>query len=177
MKSKIVFIRHGESLGNANRERYYLPDPAIILSDKGVLQCIELMNNFPLILEEINDFDGVFTTILTSQFQRAKLTAEIVTCKTKLRNPILQDVRLNEAYFDHTNGKLTESRTDVKMRVSSLLQQYPFNLILFCHGQFMESIDHTKPRPKNCEVRIYDRDDLIQNYLRWHEKDTEPLEH
>jgi bisphosphoglycerate-dependent phosphoglycerate mutase len=177
LKSKIIFIRHGESLGNANRERYFLPDPAIILSDKGVMQCIELMGTFPDLLQEINDFDGVFTTVLTSQFQRAKLTAEIVTCKTKLRNPIVHDARLNEAFFDHSLVKLTETRSMIKQRVLSVLQQYPFNVIMFCHGQFMESIDHTKPRPRNCEVRIYDREDLLQNYLCWNEKDIEQLEH
>lgn len=175
MKSKITFIRHGESLGNVNKERYLLPDPAIILSDRGVMQCIELMEQFPALLD--GDFDGVFTTVITSQFQRAKLTADIVTSKTNLRNPILRDARLNEAFFCHKTGILTETRTEVKQRILSLVNQYPFNLILFCHGQFMESIDAKMPRPKNCEVRVYDREELIRNYLGFKIEDLEPLVH
>lgn len=174
MKNRIIFIRHGKSLGNEDQSYYLLPDPAIILSKTGVDECITLMKRLPEVLH--NDRNGhVFTTFITSEFTRAKMTANIVLSQHPHHSPILHDRRLNEVYWCETEMKLVENRAQVKKRILSLIEQYPFNLVLFCHGQMMDAIDYKRGRAYNCEVRDYDRDDLIANYLLSTDGDELPL--
>lgn len=174
MKSVITFIRHGESIANVDKSFYHLPDPTIILSTKGVMQCVELMNTIHSILS--HDQGHLYTTFITSEFIRAKLSANIVTAKLRLHSPIIHDRRLNEAYYCVQEVRLTETRHQIKQRILSLINQYPFNLVLFCHGQMMDAIDYKMGGARNCEVRTYDRDDLINNYLLSTEGDSIPIE-
>ena len=158
MKSSVIFIRHGESLGNCDPSYYKYPDAANILSPKGVMQALSLMDRINDHLPK--DHFGVHTQVVASEFIRAKITAGIVMSKVNLKLPIKYDNRLNEVY--HSNHEAPEETADeVKTRVLSLVEQHPFNLVLFCHGMLMRDIDQAKGGAKNCELRKYDRDDLI----------------
>ena len=153
--SKIILIRHGESLGNTEDRFYLLPDAANILSKKGVDQCIQLSNTIEALMEP--DFHGTHTTVLTSAYQRAKLTAQIVMSKTNHR--LIEDKKLNE--ISHiVFSKSIESPEECIVRMQKLLDQHEFNLVCFTHGLFMQALDDSKPRARNCEVRVYDRDDF-----------------
>ena len=159
MKNTITLIRHGESLANINPDHYQYPDKANILTAKGVNQCLDLMERMPTFMG--NDFCGLHTTVIASEYQRAKITADIVMSNINLKLPIKYDNRLNETYHSarHVREEATE---DVRERVLSLVKQHPFNLILFCHGMLMANVDPAKGNNvKNCEIRQYDRNDFI----------------
>jgi broad specificity phosphatase PhoE len=158
MKSSVIFIRHGESLGNVDPSYYQHPDAAIILSPKGVQQALALKDQIHTYMDP--DHYGVHTQVITSVIQRAKITADIVMSKVNLKLPILHDARLNEVYHS-AHETPEENSEEIRARVLSLVLQYPFNLILFCHGMLMRDIDPAKGGARNCEVRKYDRHDLI----------------
>jgi broad specificity phosphatase PhoE len=159
--SSVIFVRHGESLGNMDESHYLLPDVANILSPHGVKQCMDLAKVFKNHLND--DFYGVHTTVFASRFQRAYLTAQIVT--SEMRVPITIDNRLNEVY--HCARKQpAESREHILARVRALVEQNHFNLILFTHGMLMREIDPSRGNVANAEVRKYDRKDLLDNYLK-----------
>lgn len=162
MQTQVIFIRHGESLGNIKPEFYSYPDDAIILSEKGVRQALDLRNNIENFLP--SDFYGVHTQVITSELMRAKLTQKIAMANINLKLPVLSDARLNEVYHV-SHGVHDETGPEVKRRVRSLVEQYPFHLILFCHGMLMGEIDPIRGGARNCEVRVYDRQDLLSNYL------------
>lgn len=159
MKSSVIFIRHGESLGNVDSSYYQYSDSAVILTQKGVDQALELKKTIREHLD--SDHYGIHTQVITSHMMRAKLTAEIVMSDINLKTPILHDARLNEV---HHSGYLIvdEDAADVRIRVRSLIEQYPFNLVLFCHGMLMGCVDPFKGGAQNCELRKYDRKALLQ---------------
>lgn len=163
MDSKVIFIRHGESLGNVEPSYYLKGDEATILSRRGVDQCLELRAKMPSLMPA--DLFGNYTQVITSQMIRAKLTQSIVMANFQLKLPVIHDARLNETYHsDHHVHE--EDDEEIKVRVRSLIEQHPFNLILFCHGMLMRSVDPAKGSVKNCEYRIYDRKELLDSYLR-----------
>lgn len=162
MQTKVIFIRHGESLGNVNPEFYSYPDDAIILSELGVRQALKLRTALQTYLPP--DFYGVHTQVITSELMRAKLTQKIAMADVNLKLPVLSDARLNEVYHV-SHGVHDETGEEVKARVRSLVEQYPFHLVLFCHGMLMGEIDPARGGARNCEVRVYGRNDLLTNYL------------
>jgi broad specificity phosphatase PhoE len=155
--SHVIFIRHGESLGNVDGYYYTLPDVANILSSKGVDQCVELNKTFKDQLE--HDFYKTETTVIHSRYQRAKITAQIVTHKSGI---IIhsEDARINEQGHD-IYGVASESEESVKTRVRSIIEQYPFNLVLFTHGMLMGVIDPERGGARNCELRKYSREEIL----------------
>jgi len=159
MKSSVIFIRHGESLGNVDSRYYQYSDSAVILSQKGVDQALELKRTIREHLDP--DHYGIHTQVITSHMTRAKLTAEIVMAGINLKLPVLHDARLNEVYHS-SHLVVNEDASEVRARVRSLIEQYPFNLVLFCHGMLMGCIDPAKGGAQNCEVRKYDRNLLLQ---------------
>jgi phosphohistidine phosphatase SixA len=159
MKSSIILIRHGESLANLNPSHYQYPDVANILSLKGVKQCLGLMDEIHTHLEP--DHFGTHTKVIASEFQRAKITADIVMSKVNLKLPITYDYRLNEVYHIE-NHKPEETPEEVKHRVHSLVTHNPFNLVLFTHGLLMRMIDPSKKSVKNCAIRKYDRQEFLK---------------
>lgn len=165
--SSIILIRHGECLANVDSKYFDVHDCANILTPRGVNQCLELKEEIRSIMNP--DRFGTHTTIIASKHKRTQLTAEIVT--QGMGYPILTDNRLNECWHepsqenpaDYVN---TESREDVVRRVKSLIMQYEFDLVLFCHGVLMDVLDPRGWRVQNCEVRKYDRADFIQRILK-----------
>lgn len=162
MKPSVIFIRHGESLGNADESYYMHADAANILSKKGVDQALALSKKIKDHMEV--DRYGIHTQVITSHYIRAKITAGIVMSDVNLKLPILHDVRLNEVY--HSDQVIPQETPQVvRARVRSLIEQYPYHLILFCHGMLMRDIDPGhRQHPKNCELWKYDRETLL-NYL------------
>lgn len=162
--SKIILIRHGESLGNMDEKHYQYPDAANILSPVGVQQCLTLSEVLPQYLAE--DFHGVHTTVFASRYQRAQLTAEIVMSNPNLpKLPIHIDHRINEVYHS-ARGIPAEARSEVVARVRSLVEQNHFNLILFTHGMLMGMLDPVLgAKVKNAEIRVYNRDDFLSRIL------------
>jgi bisphosphoglycerate-dependent phosphoglycerate mutase len=154
--SKIILIRHGESLGNVEERYYTLPDVANILSMKGVDQAVQLSFQIDKIMNP--DYYQLHTTVISSSHQRAKLTAQIAMSRT--RYPIIHDNRLNEVR--HISECARESNESCQNRMKSLLASYEFNLVCFTHCHFMQSLDPSKPTPKNAEVRVYDRTEFIK---------------
>lgn len=166
MKSSIILVRHGESLGNLSQRYFDVHDSANILTQKGVEQCLALKDKMPSLMTK--DPFGTHTTVISSKHQRAKLTAEIVMQGTHL--PIIHDARLNECWHDSDTGKHgtfynIEPREFVVDRVKRLVDQHEFNLILFCHGVLMDVLDPQGREVENCEVRKYDRKDFIERIL------------
>jgi phosphohistidine phosphatase SixA len=159
--SKVILIRHGESLGNTDEAYYQLPDVANILSQKGVDQCVALSQEIHTYLP--NDFHGLHTTVIASRYQRAQLTAQIVMSKTSPQ--IIIDHRINEVYHC-ARSKPDESRESVVERVRSLVKSHHWNLVLFTHGMLMGVIDPEKGGAKNAEIRVYDRQEFLDRYLK-----------
>lgn len=155
--SHVIFIRHGESLGNTDGYYYTLPDVANILSARGVQQCIHLRDNFKSYLE--HDFYKTETTVIHSRYQRAKITAQIVTHGSGLVIHS-EDARINEQGHD-MSGEAVETEASVRARVKSLIEQYPFNLVLFTHGMLMGVIDPERGGARNCELRKYTREEIL----------------
>jgi broad specificity phosphatase PhoE len=159
MKTSIILIRHGESLGNTDPVYYKYPDVANVLSPKGVNQALELMNKIQDYMDK--DHYGNHTQVIASEYQRAKITADIVMSKVNLKLPIKYDYRLNEVY--HSDHECPEEEPhEIKQRVLSLVKHQPFNLILFCHGMLMRDVDPARGGAYNCELRKYDREEFIQ---------------
>jgi broad specificity phosphatase PhoE len=154
--SKIILIRHGESLGNVEERFYTLPDVANILSKQGVDQCVQLSFQIDKIMN--HDYYKLHTTVISSVHQRAKLTAQIVM--SRMDYSIIHDNRLNE--IRHISEGAKESDEDCRNRMKSLLAAYEFNLVCFTHCNFMRALDPFKPSPKNAEVRVYERKDFIK---------------
>jgi len=167
-KSSVILIRHGESLGNLSQRYFECHDTANILTQKGVDQCLELQAKISTIMNR--DEMGTHTTVLASMHRRARLTAEIVT--QGLHLPIHVDNRLNECWHEsetkvHGTFKNVESVEFVKRRIQKILDQYEFDLILFCHGVLMEMLDPSYGYVLNTEVRKYDREDFEQRILNF----------
>ena len=165
-KSKIVLIRHGESLGNTAQKYFECHDNANILTQKGVDQCLELKERIGSILSPDNM--GTHTTVLASKHRRAQLTAEIVMQGQGF--PIIIDNRLNECWHEseskiHGTFYNVESRDFVVNRIRKILDQYEFDVVMFCHGVLMEMLEPSKGWVENCEVREYDRQDFIERIL------------
>jgi len=156
MKNSIILIRHGESLGNTDPAYYGLPDAANILSKKGVDQCIDIIEPLREMMSE--DFHNTHTTILSSVYQRAKLTAQIVMAE--MAHQVIEDRRINEIVHDLTGP--IEPVLSALERMRSVLYTYPFNLVCFTHGMFMGNLDYKKGNALNCEIRKYDRNDFIE---------------
>lgn len=159
MKTSIILIRHGESLGNTDPSYYKHADVVNILSPKGVNQALDLSKRIKDYLDK--DHFGVHTRVISSEFIRAKLTAEIVMSDVHLKLPIISDYRLNEVYHsDHEQPE--ESADEIKARVLSLVEDHPFNLVLFCHGMLMRDVDPVRGGSLNCELRKYDRQEFLK---------------
>lgn len=161
MDNTIILIRHGEAYSNIDPVFYGFPDAVNILTAQGLNQSIILMEK----MKGLIDVDLYFNTVaISSELQRAKLTAQIAQSDLE---PIIysySDARLNEVTF--ALGVRTETDRQVKDRVASLLASYPNKcLILFCHGLLMEILDPNLPHPKNTEIRKYDREIFEQVYL------------
>lgn len=160
--NSVIFIRHGQSLGNVNHKYYHGPECSNILTATGVDQCLDLRGRIKSIMDP--DYYETYTTVIASRFTRAQLTAKIVMCDTKY--DILVDARLNETIHKAENEPI-ELDGDVIARVRSLIEQYEgSNLVLFCHGMMMGTIDPAKGNARNCEARKYDRDDFLRNYVQ-----------
>jgi broad specificity phosphatase PhoE len=115
--SSVIFIRHGESLGNVDPFYYEQHDAANILSQKGVDQCLNLQKEIGKIMD--SDFYLHHTTVIASRYQRAQITAQIVMGNHRLE--IQTDPRLNEVY--HTaHNVATETRDHVINRVRALVE-------------------------------------------------------
>lgn len=154
----IILIRHGESLGNADHHFYRHHDSANILTRKGVEQCLALSKEIQNIIDL--NYYGVSTTIISSRYHRARITAEIVM--SEMKKPVdFIDARINERITDD-EGQPVEPEHEIRDRVKSLILQHPFDLILFTHGMLMEVVDPVKGRPDNCEYRKYERDELLE---------------
>lgn len=152
-------IRHGESLGNTDPAYYKFPDAANVLSPKGVHQALALMEKMHTYMDK--DHYGNHTKVITSEYQRAKITAEIAMSNVNLKLPITSDYRLNEVYHsDHECPE--EDPEEIKHRVRSVVKHNPFNLILFCHGMLMRDVDPARGGAYNCEVRKYDRVEFMK---------------
>jgi len=163
MKSSVIFIRHGESLGNTDPSYYKHTDAANILSPKGVNQALALSKE---IKEHMcPDHFGKYTRVIASEFVRAQLTARIVMHDVNLVLPIIHDYRLNEVYHS-AHETPEENPAEVRARVRSLVQDHPYNLVLFCHGMLMRDIDPVAGGAKNCELRKYDRNYLLNVLLK-----------
>jgi len=78
---KLYFARHGQSIGNLNRVHQNADTP---LSELGISQAKELAKRFKSIPLDL---------ILTSHFERAKNTAEIVAKQTKVKLEITELLR------------------------------------------------------------------------------------
>lgn len=157
--SSVIFIRHGESLANVDSSYYQQHDSAVILTKKGVDQSLALQKEIDNIMDQ--DFYGLYTTVIASRFQRAKITAQIVMANHQ-QFEIHTDPRLNETYHS-AHEVVAESPNQVIARVHSLVKQHHTNLILFCHGMLMGTIDPAKGNALNCEWRKYDRLKLLSN--------------
>ena len=151
----VTFIRHGESLANVNPHYYSVPDCANILTQNGVNQCIELSHSIEKYVSS--------NIIISSEYQRAKVTAQIVTSKFNL--PIQIDVRLNEVVHESL-GKPIEKRDDVIKRIRSVVENYECDIVLFTHSVLMGMIDIEKGNASYCEVRQYSKPDLLNKYLK-----------
>ncbi len=153
----IILIRHGQSLGNADHQFYRHHDSANILTRHGVEQCLALSKEIQNIVD-LNYYD-VSTTVISSRYHRARITAEIVM--SELKKPVdFIDARINEQITDD-EGQAVEPEHEVLDRVRSLVLQHPFNLILFTHGMLMQVVDPARGHPDNCEYRKYERDELL----------------
>lgn len=161
--SSVIFIRHGESIANIDTRYYRHPDYAIILTQKGVDQCLELSDKMHEYMEE--DWFGKYTTVIASRMLRTQLTANIVMSKSRHHFPVHIDPRINETH--HTALEVvTETHEHVRARVRSLVEDHHTNLILFTHGMLMCSVQESLGHAKNCEVRKYDREELLDVYLQ-----------
>lgn len=161
--SSVIFIRHGESLANVDTGYYKHPDCAIILTQKGVDQCLELSTKMDSFIDD--DRYGTYTTVIASRMLRTQLTANIVMSKAQHKLPITIDARINETRHS-LDGIADESNELVIARVRSLIEQNHCNLIIFTHGMLMGTVDPEKGYAYNCELRKYDREDLLNNYLK-----------
>ena len=161
MSYRIILIRHGESLANVNPSYYYGPDQAIILSELGVKQALELAKSMTSLLVICGDK----TKIISSRLSRAMLTADIA-CHHLPHTIIHRDDRLNECKQIFRKGDQFESNKSVRMRVKAVLDAHQdTSLILFCHGELMWHLDPSKPQVANTEYRIYDRDKFYNQHL------------
>jgi broad specificity phosphatase PhoE len=159
MSYKIILIRHGESLANVNANYYFWPDQAIILTEKGAQQAMELSKKINSLL----DISGT-TKIISSRLTRAMLTADIACHHTGLE--IHRDHRLNECQQIFRKGDPFESNESVRMRVKAVLDDHQdTSLILFCHGELMWHLDPGKPQVENTEYRIYNRDKFYEEHI------------
>lgn len=161
--SSVIFIRHGESLGNVNPGYYKQPDVANILSERGVQQCLDLSQSIHSYLDE--DLNGLHTLAIASRYQRAQITAQIVMSRSGLISPVAIDHRINEV-IHNAESLLVEDPAMVIARVRSLVESYHFNLILFTHGVLMATVDPDRGSAKNGEVRKYDRAELLDKFLK-----------
>lgn len=163
--SSVIFIRHGESVANVDVRYYKHPDCVILLTQKGIDQCLDLSNRIHEYMED--DWFGKYTTVIASRMIRTQLTAQIVMSKQKHHFPIHIDPRINETH--HTALEVvTETDAQVRARVRSLVENYHDNLILFTHGMLMGSVDPEKGHAKNCELRKYSREQLLDENLNPH---------
>ena len=161
MKHKIVLIRHGESLANVDPSYYFGPEPAIILTERGVQQALRLSAAMPSLLHVC----GPDTKIISSKFIRAMLTADIA-CHN-LNVPIIRDHRINECRQVFKASEQFESTQEVQDRVRDLIDDHPsVSLIMFCHGEVMWHLDPGKPHVKNTEYRVYDREHFYNTNLK-----------
>jgi broad specificity phosphatase PhoE len=159
MSYKVVLIRHGESLANVNPSYYYGPDQAIILSEKGVRQALELSKAMKTLTSICGD-----AKIISSKLIRAMLTADIACHQMDVE--IHRDHRLNECRQVFRAGEQFESNESVRMRVKAILDDHQdTSLILFCHGELMWHLDPGKPQVENTEYRIYNRDKFYEEHL------------
>ena len=159
MSYKVVLIRHGESLANVNPSYYYGPDQAIILSERGVQQALELSKAMKTLTSICGD-----AKIISSKLIRAMLTADIACHQMDVE--IHRDHRLNECRQVFRAGEQFESNESVRMRVKAVLDDHQdTSLILFCHGELMWHCDPLKPQVENTEYRIYDRDKFYDAHL------------
>lgn len=160
--SSVIFIRHGESIANVDTRYYRHPDCAIVLSQKGVDQCLDLSDKIGSLMED--DWFGKYTTVIASRMLRTQLTANIVMSKSRHHFPVHVDARINETH--HTALEVvTETDDHVRARVRSLVEEHHTNLILFTHGMLMRSVEPAKGHALNCEVRKYDREELLDVFL------------
>lgn len=155
---KIFLIRHGESLANVDNKYYFGPDQAIILTEKGVKQALNIASVVSTLVQTMPD-----AKIISSKLTRAKITAQIALHKHEDKT-IHEDARLNECRFTLDKNNF-EPNHSVRARIKSLLDDHPGTLICFCHGDLMWNLDPIRPGVRNCEIRVYHRHKFIEDHL------------
>ena len=159
MTHKIFLIRHGESTANVNPSLYHGPDQAIILTQLGVEQALNISKT----IAELHNLSHQ-PKIISSIHNRAKLTASIA-CHLIRGVEIHHDYRINECPPVTRIGDSFESNKSVRDRVKSLIDQHDGTLFLFCHGELMWHLDPNRGAVANTEIRIYDRKTFIEKHL------------
>jgi bisphosphoglycerate-dependent phosphoglycerate mutase len=115
---KIVFLRHGESMGNTSG-KFYDNDRTNFLSLRGILQAQLAAHTIKEYVGDSYPFDGVFDSELTRSGQTACITLQTLM---EERDAIELDGRLNEWCFTaNGNNKwyLEESHPDFWERIES----------------------------------------------------------
>jgi 2,3-bisphosphoglycerate-dependent phosphoglycerate mutase len=156
---EITFLRHGESIGNA--EGYFQGQYDFQLSEKGKEQVVALTNRW---VSESVSFDH----IISSPLLRAKETAEIIN--SSLNCPIefdpiwMERDNGNLAGVKHEEAKTTNPRPDIiklydpigktgesewllflraGKAVQSLLKRIPGKYLIVSHGGILNKVFHT----------------------------------
>lgn len=158
--SKIILIRHAESLANCDASAYQWPDCANILSRHGVEQALILRNKIPGLIQE--HFNGEPFKVITSDLSRAKITGQ-VAMSIFPHAQLLHDQRITEC-TENDYGMLVETHTSVKHRFRELLEEHDGNLILFTHCNAVRML--LGRILKNTEHIVIDRKMLTKNLPR-----------
>jgi len=115
---KIIFLRHGESLGNTNH-KFYKDDKTNFLSLKGVLQAQLAAHTIGDLFSNHDPFDATFVSDMTRSGQTACLVLQTIM---DTRDHLIIDPRLNEWGFNATSQKdwfLSEPETEFFQRIES----------------------------------------------------------
>lgn len=166
MNVNLIFIRHGESIANADNQVYYrIPDNQIPLSSTGINQA----NALGIKLEE--DYGRVPFKIIHSPWERAKQTATLISNNISyseiIEDPLIYEISLMHSFnemkteidfFDESKKEYgfywykegtSESYADVYQRARIFVQdlklnKYNFNnednIIIVSHGIFINMV-------------------------------------
>jgi len=96
---KIVFLRHGESMGNTNA-KFYKDDRTNFLSLRGVLQAQLAAHSIKDLIGGDDPFDATFVSDMTRSGQTACLVLQTIM---DTRDQLIRDPRLNEWGYNATN--------------------------------------------------------------------------
>ena len=148
--SSIYIIRHGQSLGNVDKNLYgSVPDNQIELSEKGIQQA-------QILGEYFNQYAS--SIIYTSSLVRAQQTAELIASKMTAKPRIIEDCRIREQEWGNFRG-FEESRR--MLEESAKFGQYYYRFlngescadVLTRVSSFMDTLwrDFSKPDfPRVC---------------------------